>query len=182
MRTYATVVMATAALLLTQRVYAADNKDPRSQLIAVAGEAKQLKSANPLGAKGKAIALIEKARGIELGENASVQHQMMKLSLLAELHTLNGDYDISNDNYRKAYSLMPNFGFYRSMVINMRLKGDQAQAKAVVEEYRKIVGKELPKQDQAARRQDLVQFVETALNEALPEQKANKANAGDDGK
>ncbi len=160
-------------------VYGAENKDPQSKLIAVAGEAKQLKSANPSGTKGKAIVLIDKVKNIELGENASAMHQAMKLSLLAELYTLNGDYDISNDNYRTAYSLLPNFGFYRSMVTNMRLKGDEAQAKAVVAEYKALLEKEYPEDKQATRRQDLLQFVETALREDLPEQKANKTNSGD---
>lgn len=171
--------IAAAVLLMVHGGYGAESKDPQSQLIAAAGEAKQLKSADPSGTKGKAIGLIDKVKRIELGEHASAMHQVMKLTLLAELYTWNGDYAISNDNYRKAYAFMPNFRFYQSMVTNMRLKGDEAQAKAVVAEYRALLEKEYPGDNQATRRQELLQFVETALSEDLTAPKANKTDSGD---
>lgn len=43
---------------------------------------------------------------------------MMKMGILAELYTMNRQYDKANEWYRKAFALVPNFGLYRKRVIN----------------------------------------------------------------
>lgn len=140
----------------------------QERLIEIAKEAQQLRAGPEDAVEGKLGELIKHCEKIAPGSDAADQERLMHLSIMAELLSLSGQYDRSNESYEKAFAIQPNFGFYRKMVVNMRRKGETEAAKALVDEYRKILESNHPGEEHASRRQDLLQFVKSALTEELP--------------
>lgn len=93
-----------------------------------------IKEKNKADLKGKFTEVIKEISALKY--NAEDEEEtLMYLTYLANLCTINGDYDKSNEFYVKIVEKVPHGTFYKLMVENMLLKGDKAAADKILEAF-----------------------------------------------